>query len=81
MWYGYIQGCVSLKESQLASSNIVKSRGREFDRRSCWVVLKCDRRLRNTAPDVKFQSYPATLKTIVATSRFDEIGESQLTFL
>ena len=32
-------GCVSLKESQLAFSNLVKSRSREIGLKSCWMAL------------------------------------------
>ena len=69
------QGCVSLKESQLASPNLVKSPRREIGILSSCMALQSYRRLRNITaePPVKVQSHSATRSIDLATSRLDEI--------
>ena len=67
------QGCVSLKESQLALSNLVIVR--KIHTMSCWMALKSYWRLRSATAEtpVKLQSHLKILKTNLATSRLDEI--------
>ena len=80
---GQEQGCVSLKESELAFPNLAKSRSREIDSISCQMALKFDRRLRSDTAEtpVKFRSHPKILNTNLAASRLDEIWESKLALL
>ena len=68
-------GCVSLKESQLAFSNLAKSLSRENGIYKYNIALKFDWRLHiSTAePPVKFQTHPATLSMDLVASRLDEI--------
>ena len=67
------------KESELASSNLVKSRGREIGVCNYQLGLTFDRRLRSSAaePPVKFQIHRSTRNIYLAASRLDEIWESQ----
>ena len=76
-------GCVSLKESELTFSNLVKSRSRDIVLYNQNMALTFDMPLRiSTAePPVKFHSHPVILSMDLAASRLDEIWERQLTFL
>ena len=64
------------------SAGPLKSRSCEINSRRLWIALKSDRCLRSNAAEtpVKSQSNPLTVKTNLATSRLDEIWESELSF-
>ena len=78
-----IHGRVSLKQSEVAMSNLVKSRSREIRVLNLCVAAIFDIRLRHTTAEapVKFHGHPKSFTIDLVASRIYEIWESELDFL